>query len=122
MSLLEYQLRRFSSLGVAFAFILYFGATWEVFVVGAEPVESSVQWSELSVDPSARVGFRRIESSDSQVRFVNHLAEESAERNRILENGSGVAAGDVDGDGRVDLYFCRLEGDNALYRNLGEFR
>jgi hypothetical protein len=34
-------------------------------------------------------------------------------------NGSGVAAGDFDGDGLCDLYFCSIVGTNALYRNLG---
>lgn len=53
--------------------------------------------------------------------FTNHLSDASAAMNRILENGSGVALGDVDGDGRCDLYFCRLEGPNALYRNLGDW-
>jgi hypothetical protein len=33
-----------------------------------------------------------------------------------------VAAGDVDGDGLVDLYFCALDNGNALYRNLGNGR
>ena len=33
-----------------------------------------------------------------------------------------MAAGDVDGDGRCDLYFCGLDGPNALYRNLGNWR
>lgn len=37
-------------------------------------------------------------------------------------NGSGVAAGDIDGDGRSDLYFCAIEGTNRLYRNLGGWR
>jgi hypothetical protein len=36
-------------------------------------------------------------------------------------NGSGVAAGDVDGDGWCDLYFCGLEGGNRLYRNQGNW-
>src|SRR6185503_14737661 len=36
--------------------------------------------------------------------------------------GAGVAAGDFDGDGWCDLYFCNVEGRNALYRNLGNFR
>src|SRR6266508_4047546 len=36
--------------------------------------------------------------------------------------GSGFALGDVDGDGRCDLYFCRLEGPNALYRNRGGWK
>jgi hypothetical protein len=39
-----------------------------------------------------------------------------------LLNGSGVALGDVDGDGLCDLYFCGLDGPNALYRNLGGWR
>ncbi len=34
----------------------------------------------------------------------------------------GVALGDVDGDGWTDVYLARLEGDNALYRNLGNWR
>jgi hypothetical protein len=33
-----------------------------------------------------------------------------------------VAAGDVDGDGWTDLYFCALDRPNALYRNLGNGR
>src|SRR5256885_15230911 len=34
-------------------------------------------------------------------------------------NGSGLAAGDFDNDGLPDLYFCSLQGRNALYKNLG---
>ena len=42
--------------------------------------------------------------------------------NHNLMNGSGVAAGDFDGDGLCDLYFCAIDGTNALYRNLGNWR
>ena len=34
----------------------------------------------------------------------------------------GVALGDVDGDGWVDLYLCMLDQPNVLYRNLGGWR
>lgn len=54
--------------------------------------------------------------------FTNRLAEARSLTNQIYLNGSGVAAGDVDGDGRCDLYFCGLDGPNALYRNLGNWR
>jgi len=54
--------------------------------------------------------------------FTNHLSDTNAALNQIRLNGSGVAAGDVDGDGLVDLYFCGLEGRNALYRNLGQLK
>jgi hypothetical protein len=42
--------------------------------------------------------------------------------NQILPNGSGVAAGDIDGDGWCDLFFCGLNSPNRLYRNLGAWR
>src|SRR5687768_10740362 len=51
--------------------------------------------------------------------FTNRLAESRSLTNQIFLNGSGVAAGDVDGDGWSDLYFCGLDNRNELYRNLG---
>ena len=42
--------------------------------------------------------------------------------NQIRFGGSGVAAGDVDGDGLCDLFFCSLEGRSHLFRNLGNWR
>ena len=35
------------------------------------------------------------------------------------DHGNGMAVADVDGDGRLDLYFTTQLGGNALYRNLG---
>ena len=35
------------------------------------------------------------------------------------DHGTGVAVADVDGDGRLDLYFANQAGASALYRNLG---
>ena len=42
--------------------------------------------------------------------------------NQIYLGGSGVAAGDVNGDGWTDLYFCGIDSDNALYLNEGNWR
>ncbi|MBL9129220.1 MAG: VCBS repeat-containing protein, partial [Verrucomicrobiales bacterium] len=69
-----------------------------------------------------RVGFTSLGPSSTGVLFTNRLADERSLTNQIYLNGSGVAAGDVDGDGLCDLYFCGLDGDNALYRNLGGWR
>ncbi len=50
---------------------------------------------------------------DSAVNIVTYL---------YYYNGGGVAAGDIDGDGLVDLYFTSNLGSNRLYRNLGNFQ
>src|SRR6266566_1516120 len=50
---------------------------------------------------------------DSALNIVNYL---------YYYNGGGVAAGDIDGDGLMDLYFTSNLGANRLYRNLGNFR
>ena len=72
--------------------------------------------------PGKGAGFELQPAAITGIGFTNHLAEATVARNRLLELGSGVTLGDVDGDGRVDVYLCRLEGDNVLYRNLGDWR
>ena len=73
----------------------------------------------LTVPAGGKAGFTRLPGSVTGITVTNHLSDASAGANQIRLNGSGVAAGDVDGDGRCDLYFCGLEGGNRLYRNLG---
>lgn len=76
----------------------------------------------LTVPTSDRVGFTRMLPEITGLQFTNRLSDTATATNRILENGSGVALGDIDGDGWCDIYFCRLEGSNALYRNLGGWK
>ena len=76
----------------------------------------------LKAAGSGAAGFERVAPATTGIHFTNVLSEAALIRNHILENGSGVALGDYDGDGRCDLYLCRLEGPNALYRNLGDWR
>ena len=76
----------------------------------------------LTFASSGKNGFTLVPSETTGITFSNHLAEATSAYNRVLENGSGVALGDVDGDGWCDIYFCRLEGPNVLYRNLGNWR
>src|SRR5436190_18661751 len=80
------------------------------------------RWASLDVPKNGKTGFTQILSAQTGISFSNHLSEAQLEKNRILENGSGVALGDVDGDGWCDIYFCALEGGNKLYRNLGNWR
>lgn len=75
----------------------------------------------LPLPPSGQTGFTRLLPETTGVCYTNHVTPEGLARNQMLELGSGVALGDVDGDGWVDLYFCALEGTNRLYRNLGNW-
>jgi len=73
----------------------------------------------LEVPQGGQAGFTLLEPSQTGLSFTNTLSDEKASENQIRLNGSGVALGDVDGDGRCDIYLCGLEGGNALFRNLG---
>ncbi len=67
-------------------------------------------------------GFTAMDSALTGLYFTNHLARSRYMTNQIYLNGSGVTAGDTDGDGRVDVFFSGLDGRNRLYRNLGDWR
>lgn len=68
------------------------------------------------------VGWTLLLPEQTGVSFQNQLSDEDIVRNQNFMNGSGLAAGDFDGDGWCDLYFCSITGSNALFRNLGNGR
>jgi enediyne biosynthesis protein E4 len=80
------------------------------------------RWKSLPVPQEGRTGFTLLPPEATGIQFTNHLSDQSAAINRILESGSGVALGDVDGDGWCDIYLCRLDGPNVLFRNLGNWQ
>lgn len=68
--------------------------------------------------------FTLMPHSVTQVDFVNQLKE--TEDFNIIEylyfnNGAGVAAGDINNDGLIDLYFTSNQQSNKLYLNKGNF-
>ena len=83
---------------------------------------SGYRSAPLTVRPNGKSGFTLLSPTDTGLYFTNQLSDFAAAQNRVLESGSGVALGDIDGDGLCDIYLCRLEGDNALYRNLGNWK
>src|SRR2546425_7689046 len=69
--------------------------------------------------------FEAVGGATTGITFANTLPEDTAVNivtYLYYYNGGGVAAGDIDGDGLVDLYFTSNLGRNRLYRNLGNFR
>ena len=80
------------------------------------------RWHELDLPAAGPTGFTLLPPAQTGVLFTNVVSEQRHLTNQVLLNGSGLCAGDVDGDGWVDLYFCGLDGPNKLYRNLGQWR
>ena len=78
--------------------------------------------ADLHRPSNGKTGFSLLPPDETGIRFTNQLAPSRSLTNQIYLNGSGVAAGDVDGDGWCDLYFCGLDSQNALYRNLGGWK
>jgi len=76
----------------------------------------------LRVPATGHAGFTLLDPSQTGIDFTNTLSDQDAAQNQIRLNGSGVALGDVDGDGLCDIFVCSLEGHLALYRNLGGWR
>lgn len=69
--------------------------------------------------------FTLLTPEQTGITFQNQLT--SSPENNILEylyfyNGGGVATGDINGDGLVDLYFTGNQVPNKLYLNKGNFR
>src|SRR4051812_35986617 len=76
----------------------------------------------LEVPKSGKSGFTLLSASETGILFTNQLDYQKSQKNQNLLNGAGVAAGDFDGDGNWDLYFCNLNGANGLFRNLGAWK
>jgi enediyne biosynthesis protein E4 len=59
--------------------------------------------------------------SASGITFRNRVVDDSGKAYKAAhyDHGTGVAIADVDGDGRLDVYFVNQVGGNQLARNLG---
>jgi hypothetical protein len=110
---------------------------------GEKPAAPSVRLSPPQLADTARLTTLGQEQRKSasrfavfhDFRFTDRLPESGITyRNRVVsdaaktyksahyDHGTGMAVADVDGDGRLDVYFVSQVGGNALWRNLGDGR
>lgn len=71
---------------------------------------------------AGKPGFTRMSAQSIGVGFTNFVQEDRMMTNRNLASGSGVALGDVDGDGWCDVFICGIDATPQLYRNLGGWK
>jgi hypothetical protein len=97
------------TMGSGAAFLDYDNDGWiDLFVVDGGSI--------AALKPEAKAGARhRLFHNDGGTRFTDVTTASGIVHG---EYGMGVCAGDVDGDGRTDLYITNY-GPNALYRNAG---
>ena len=102
--------------------ILFVGCTKEVQSPVLWHEEHGYHWRELSFDKGKRSGFTELSAKDVGIGFVDSVPEDSMLANENLSYGSGVAIGDVDGDGLPEVFLARVGGPSALYKNLGGWK
>jgi hypothetical protein len=95
---------------------LLLSLTLEHCLVAAE--SAKVATFPLRVAGNTAPGFTMVQPAQIGITFSNLVAHRSI--HTLIANG--LAAGDVDGDGLCDLYFCSSDGTNVLYRNLGNWK
>jgi hypothetical protein len=81
-----------------------------------------VLWLFASCSKKQDLLFEKLASDQSNISFNNQLLE--SKNISILDylyyyNGGGVALGDINNDGLVDIYFTSNQGKNKLYLNKG---
>jgi hypothetical protein len=102
------------TMGSGAAFLDYDNDGWlDLFVVDGGSIATRPTSEPASPKPQAKAG-HRLFRNDSGV-FTDVTATSGIVHR---EYGMGACAGDVDGDGRTDLYITNY-GPNALYRNTG---
>jgi hypothetical protein len=114
--------RRFVSLrglpGAAAAAVLLL---WAAGCGGGEPTRTKADRPAVEAGETL---FTKLPAAYTNVDFTNRLTyteDTNVFTYRNYHNGGGVAIGDLNGDGRQDLYFTANQEDNRLYLNRGDW-
>ncbi|MBN8249338.1 MAG: VCBS repeat-containing protein, partial [Verrucomicrobia bacterium] len=80
-------------------------------------------WKPLPTPLSRQpAGFVSVDPTAAGIQFTNRVPPERYLTNQIYLNGSGVALGDVTGDGAADLFLAAPEGRSGLFVNQGAWK
>ena len=83
--------------------------------------EAGYRWRALDFTSGTHTGFTRLSARATGITHRNDVDDEHAMANRNLLIGAGAALGDIDGDGRPDVFLASVEQPAALYHNDGGF-
>jgi hypothetical protein len=91
--------------------------------VGADTLAAREQAQRATVDRfKVFHGFRFTDRRpESGITFVHRIVDDAGRTYKAAhyDHGNGIAVADVDGDGRLDVYFTNQVGGNELWKNLG---
>ncbi len=82
-----------------------------IFVIGCSKTEQSHLFSIIDIEYS-KVDFQNVLKPTNELNILDYL---------YYYNGAGVAVGDINNDGLVDVFFTSNQGKNRLYLNKGSF-
>jgi hypothetical protein len=107
--------------GADFFYMRYIGLIVFIFLM----LSCSSEKEKPALEVSEPTLFELLPSSATGITFNNTLTEGPNTNILVYEyfyNGGGVAAGDVNGDGLIDLYFTSNMEENKLYLNTGSMK
>lgn len=96
--------------------------TWFLILgLGSAGGQENVTSRPLDVPDQGRPGFKRLEAAD--IGLVPTGTHNESDSDPVRQTHlCGLAAGDIDGDGRVDLFSCGMLTPHALFRNQGDWQ
>jgi hypothetical protein len=117
--------------GAAIAALLAFGAAAQNVPIRYVPADlMSTPWLQrlAAAQAKAAAGLTAFHDfqftdlvADSGITYKNRIVDDAGKAYKAVhyDHGNGIAIADVDGDGRLDVYFASQVGGNQLWRNLG---